>query len=144
MINFLEDVQLRWSDLDPNLHVRHSVYYDWGALCRVEFFDKHGLTIETMAKLNTGFILFREECVFKKEIRKGDKIKIDIQILESKKDFSRVSIRHHIYKNENILSAILTVDGAWINIKERKLSAPPEMIHNIFDHAPKHENFRWL
>ena len=144
MEKYYEDVQVRWSDMDPNLHLRHSVYYDWGALCRLNFFAQHGLTPETMNKLNTGFILFREECVFKKEIRMGDKVKIDIQILWSKADFSRVSIQHEIYKNENILSAILTVDGAWINIRERKLTAPPETIHKIFDDAPRHVNFKWM
>ncbi|MBS1565552.1 MAG: thioesterase, partial [Bacteroidetes bacterium] len=23
--------ELRWADMDPNLHLRHSVYYDLGA-----------------------------------------------------------------------------------------------------------------
>ena len=68
------DIQLRWSDLDPNFHLRHSVYYDWGVVCRVEFLDKYDLNAATMQRLHIGPILFREECVFRKEIRSGDKI----------------------------------------------------------------------
>ena len=37
MEEFSLDIQLRWSDLDPNDHIRHSVYYDWGAMCRMEY-----------------------------------------------------------------------------------------------------------
>ena len=40
MKEFKNSIQLRWSDLDPNFHVRHSVYYDWGAFCRIEFLNK--------------------------------------------------------------------------------------------------------
>ena len=71
MQNFSRPVQIRWSDLDPNFHLRHSVYYDWGALCRIEFLYQFGLTTDIMQQLNFGPILFREECVFKKEIKMG-------------------------------------------------------------------------
>lgn len=39
MEKFIQEIQLRWSDLDPNFHLRHSVYYDWGAFCRIEFLE---------------------------------------------------------------------------------------------------------
>ena len=62
-------VQIRWSDIDANLHLRHSVYYDWGAMCRMEFLNDHNLTIDVMNQLKVGPIIFREECVFRKEIK---------------------------------------------------------------------------
>ena len=143
MEQFIKDVQLRWSDLDPNFHLRHSVYYDWGAMCRVEFLEKYNLNTETMQHLQIGPILFREECVFKREIRSGDKITIDLSLLKSRKDFSRWSIQHIIRKNEEIISAILTVDGAWLNTEERKLAIPPVEAKNVFSEMPFHENFQW-
>src|SRR5213080_508886 len=98
MKKFTRHVQLRWSDLDPNFHVRHSVYYDWGAFCRVEFLSEHGLTADVMQQLRFGPILFREECIFRKEIRFGDEIRMDLQIVRSRKDFSRWTIRHQLAK----------------------------------------------
>jgi acyl-CoA thioester hydrolase len=71
-------------------------------------------TAEVMTQLHFGPILFREECVFKKEIRLGDKVIVNLELLKSRKDYSRWTIQHTIMKND-IISAILTVDGAcWI------------------------------
>ncbi|MGZ5287761.1 MAG: acyl-CoA thioesterase, partial [Flavisolibacter sp.] len=72
MKTFNRVLQLRWSDLDPNFHIRHSVYYDWAAFCRIEFLNEYGLTSQVMQQLNFGPILFREECVFRREIKSGD------------------------------------------------------------------------
>ncbi len=144
MDNFIQQVQIRWSDLDPNFHLRHSVYYDWGAFCRIQFLNLHGLTSEVMQRLNFGPILFREECLFKKEIKPGDEVTIDLQLTKSKKDFSRWSIQHRITKKENILSAIISVDGAWMDIIKRKLASPPEQVYEVFSNMPKVEVFQWL
>lgn len=143
MEEFNRVIQIRWSDLDPNFHLRHSVYYDWGAFCRVEFLNGYGLTPDVMQRLHFGPILFREECVFRKEIRLGDEIKIDLRLTRSRKDFSRWSIQHKILKNEQTLCAVLSVDGAWMNIIERKLASPPVEVYNVFDKMPKGENFEW-
>ncbi len=137
-------VQVRWSDLDPNFHLRHSVYYDWGASLRVEFLNEYGLTAEVMHKLQIGPILFREECVFRKEIRYGDEVKIDLKLIKARKDFSRWSFQHQITKGEDVTAAVLTVEGAWMNVVARKLTTPPEDVHPVFNTMPKHEEFQWI
>jgi acyl-CoA thioester hydrolase len=144
MEKFIKEIQLRWSDLDPNFHLRHSVYYDWGAFSRIEFLNEFGLTTKVMQQLHFGPIIFREECVFKKEIRQGDKITIDLKLLKSRRDHSRWTIQHVITKNEDIISAILTLDGAWINTVERKLAIPPPEAVKVFSQMPVDENFQWL
>ena len=143
MNEFSKIMQVRWSDLDPNFHLRHSVYYDWGAFCRVEFLNEYGLTADVMMKLQFGPILFREECVFRKEIRSGDEVKISLVVTKSRKDYSRWSIEHRITKNGDTLCAVLTVDGAWMNVRERKLMSPPEKVVEVFDQMPKGEGFEW-
>jgi acyl-CoA thioester hydrolase len=144
MKNFIKDIQLRWSDLDPNFHLRHSIYFDWGAFCRIEFFREVGVTAHIMQQLHFGPILFREECVFKREIRDGDKITVDLSLLKARKDYSRWSLRHQIMKNGDTVSAIITVDGAWINTVERKLTLPPPIAEKVFSEMPADENFQWM
>ena len=144
MNDFSRQIQIRWSDLDPNFHLRHSVYYDWGAFCRVEFLNQYGLTAEVMQKLQFGPILFKEECVFRREIKLGDQISMNLQLIRSKKDFSRWSIQHQITKNDDTLCAVLTVDGAWMSLVQRKLTSPPQEVHEVFSQMPKAENFEWM
>jgi acyl-CoA thioester hydrolase len=144
MNEFSRTIQLRWSDLDPNFHTRHSVYYDWGAFCRVEFLTEYGLSAQVMQELQFGPILFREECVFRKEIKMGDVVRMDLRLTKSKRDFSRWSIQHRISKGEGILCAMITVDGAWMDVVKRKLASPPEKVHEVFGKMPKGEEFEWM
>lgn len=144
MENFVKEIQVRWSDLDPNVHLRHSVYYDWGAFCRVSFLNEHALTMELMHRLRIGPILFREECVFRKEVRLGDQVTINLEVTKAKRDFSRWSIQHTIMKNGDTVAAVLTVDGAWLDIAQRKLASPPSEVKQVFSEMPVEKNFQWL
>ena len=144
MEKFTQAIEVRWSDLDPNFHLRHSVYYDYAAFCRITFFEKGGLPTHTMQEMQFGPILFREEAVFRKEIRMGEELYIDLQLTKSRKDFSRWSIRHHLIKNREILAAVITVDGAWINTALRKLATPPGRLVELFLEMPKSEDFEWV
>jgi len=144
MEKFLLPIQVRWSDIDQNRHLRHSAYYDYGATARVTFFSERGLSNAKLEEYNIGPILFREEAIFKREIKFEDKILIDIQMIKALPDFSRWSIRHHLYKEDNVLAAILNMDGAWIDIAKRKLAIPNSEIQKIFTDFPKAEEFAWV
>ena len=67
MIEINLPIQIRWADLDPNFHVLHSKYYDFGAFCRMSFFNEHGITTALMIENNIGPVIFREECFLKME-----------------------------------------------------------------------------
>lgn len=137
-------LQVRWSDLDPNFHLRHSIYYDWGALCRIEYLSKAGLTWQRMQQLQVGPIIFREECIFKREIRLGDPVTIDIRLIKARRDFSRFTVEHTIKKDPATISAILTVDIAWMNGITRKLAVLPGDDSKKLGDGPLAENFQWV
>lgn len=143
MESYIKNVEVRWSDLDPNFHLRHSVYYDWGAYCRMCFFMENGLTPDVLQQQQVGPILLREECQFRREIHFGDNCTIDMVVLHARQDLSRWTIQHQIKKNDHTLAAIVTIDGAWLNTKERKMTLPPEIGHQVFQKLPKHPEFGW-
>lgn len=133
---------IRWGDLDPNFHVLHSKYYDLGAYCRMAFLVDKGLTPSMMGELHIGPVLFREECFFKREIRFGDDISINLVLTKITSDFSRWSMEHEIWKNGNTLAATMNVDAAWMDTVKRKLTVPPPVIKDIFENTPKSANFQ--
>jgi acyl-CoA thioester hydrolase len=137
-------VDIRWSDLDPNYHLRHSVYYDWGAYVRISFLTETGLTPQLMMQHHIGPIIFREECLFKREIHFGDRITVNLQLAKSTKDASRWTMVHEVWKNGDTLSALITVDGAWIDTQLRKLAIPPPIFEEKMGLLPKTENFEWI
>ena len=140
---YSKSVEVRWSDLDPNFHLRHSVYYDWGAFTRLTFLSESGFPPAFLQEHHIGPILFREECVFKREVVFGDQITVNIQLLRSRRDASRWSMRHEVVKNRDTVAAVLTVDGAWLDTVRRKLAAPPAEIQQLYERFPKSADFAW-
>lgn len=144
MTEYIKKVDIRWSDLDPNFHVRHSVYYDFGAYIRMSAFIDLGITIQMLQEHNLGPILFREECVFKRELRFEDEVTINLQLAKVSPSYSRWTIQHEIVKNKETVAAIITIDGAWMDTAKRKLTIPSELVRPAFDKLPKSINFEWV
>jgi acyl-CoA thioester hydrolase len=142
MTSFSKQLSFRWSDLDPNFHVRHSAYYDFGAQHRIEILESLGLTMKVLQANHFGPILFREECVFRKEIGLADTIFIHTKISKMRPDASRWSIVHEFKNEEDKLCATITVDGAWMDTKLRKIANPtPEIAMEAMNSIPRTEDF---
>jgi acyl-CoA thioester hydrolase len=95
-------------------------------------------------ELRIGPILFREEAIFKREIKFEDLITVDMVVTRATADFSRWSVRHHLYKEDRTVAAILNMDGAWIDMVKRKLALPNDFIQQIFSDFPKADDFKWV
>lgn len=139
---YLYKAEIRWSDLDPNFHLRHSVYYDLGAFCRLAFLYSNGVTPAVMAQHQVGPVLFREECFFKKEIKFGDTVQVALKLRSVSADFRKFSMQHEIFRNETELAALLQVDGAWMHTGLRKIVPPPELVHRTLDVLDKTDDFK--
>jgi acyl-CoA thioester hydrolase len=140
-MNYSKKIEIRWSDLDPNFHLRHSCYYDFGAYCRMAFLTEQGITPAAMQQLHTGPIIFREECVFKREIKFGDSVEINVLLDKVSADYRKWTMVHEIRVNGDTLAAILTIDGAWMDTALRKITVPPESFMAGFAAIPKTANF---
>jgi len=137
-------VSLRWADLDPNFHVRHSVYYDIGAQQRIEVLNALGLTPEVMMQQNFGPVIFREECLFRREIRLADEVYITAMLAKQTPDASRWTIRHEFLSAAGKLMATLTIEGAWIDTNLRKLITPiPPIVTEVFKVIQKSPDFSY-
>jgi acyl-CoA thioester hydrolase len=144
MTEYIKQVDIRWSDLDPNFHIRHSAYYDFGAFIRMSFFTEFGLGEKVLLEHHLGPILFREECLFKREIHFGDDVTINLKLSKASESFSRWSIQHEILKDGDTVAAIINVDGAWIDTQRRRLTIPTDIVSNAFSRIPKSETFEWI
>jgi acyl-CoA thioester hydrolase len=140
-MNFEVTFKTKWSDFDPNRHMRHTAYNDYAAEVRVRFFQEHGLSIDEFAKLNIGPILFKEETTFLKEIHIGENILVKMELEGVSKNIERWKFNHKIYNKDGILSAEIKVYGAWIDLVKRKLTAPPSEFISIFEDLQKCKDF---
>jgi acyl-CoA thioester hydrolase len=141
MTPYLKTFELRWSDVDANMHVMHSKYYELGAHCRMSFLYEHGITPDLFKKELFGPILFREECVFKRELMPGEIVTVSFVLTKARKDGSRFSVVHEIIKTDGTVAAVLHADLAWLDLMKRKLTVPPAIVAAMIDDAPRHEGF---
>lgn len=143
-MEYIKSFQVIWANIDANRHLRHTAYNDYAAQVRVNFFTDNGFSVETLVKTEIGPILFREETKFLKEVGINESIKVNIQLAAMRKDGSRWKIIHRIYKEDGIPSAIVTVEGAWMDLVARKLVVPPKGLLSIFESMPKSEDFQYI
>ncbi|AYB30867.1 acyl-CoA thioesterase [Chryseolinea soli] len=141
---YVKTIQIRWADIDANRHLRHSAYYDYGATLRMMILSENGLTTEKLEQLQIGPVLFREEAVFRREIRLEDVITVDVELLKATPDYGRWSIRHNFLKADGSLAAVINIDAAWIDMVKRKLTVPDPFIQNIFANFPKPDDFEFV
>lgn len=139
--NIFYEGQVLWSQIDANVHLCHSAYADFCAQARSNMLNQLGLSLQEFNKNKIGPILFREELNYLREIGLDEKIKVSVEITKYNTQNSRFSFRHVIYKENGVKAAIVVVDGAWMNIIERKLTSIPDDWKEIIYKIPKSEDY---
>lgn len=144
MDQYSKTYEVTWADMDPNRHMRHSVYNDYAAHTRVAMFSDHGFSISRIADQGLGPILFREETRFQKEIRLSEVITVKCAVKKMREDGSRWTFLHEIFKENKEKAADIIVDGAWLDLNRRKLGTPTEEMMKVINTFPRTEDFRWM
>lgn len=134
----------KWSDFDPNRHMRHTAYNDYAAEVRIRYFAFAGHPVNELAADGIGPILFSEYTSFRKEIHMGEEITANAKLLGLSEDKRKWKIRHEIFNEAGDVSAIIDVFGAWIDLHKRKLTLLPAKYDDLLDKLDKTDDFEIL
>ncbi|MDX5438401.1 MAG: thioesterase family protein [Pontibacter sp.] len=140
-MNNIYEGKVMWSHLDANMHMRHSAYADFAAQARIVVLDRLGLDLKAFQRLKIGPILFREELTYLREVGINEHIKVSVELTKSRPDGSRWSIRHEVYREDGVKAAVIHVDGAWLDLQQRKLATLPEELVEQFNLLNKSEDY---
>ncbi|OSY87404.1 thioesterase [Tenacibaculum holothuriorum] len=141
-MSFTVQFTTRWADFDANVHMRHTAYNDYAAEVRLRYFKKFDITTVDFAKETIGPIIFEENTKFLKEIHLGENITANLKVLALSNKGERWKVQHEIFNEAGKLSAIITVYGAWLDLKKRKLTVPPTRFYEAFATGEKTEDFQ--
>jgi acyl-CoA thioester hydrolase len=141
MKNVFYEGKVLWAQVDANMHLRHSAYADFAAQARLEILGTLGFNADALERLKIGPILFREELIYMREVRPSDTIKVTCTLTKCRRDGARWSFRQELYRGDGIQAALINVEGAWIDMVKRKLTALPEEWATKFMAIPKSEDF---
>ncbi|MHB8208375.1 acyl-CoA thioesterase [Mucilaginibacter sp.] len=140
-MNVFYEGQVLWSQIDANQHMRHSAYADFGAQARLTMMESLGLDLKALLKYNVGPVLFREELFYTREVGINERIKVSCELIKSRVDGSRWTMRHEIFRSDGIKAATIIVEGAWIDLEKRKLAALPVELLEHFMNSPKGDDY---
>ncbi|MCB2185623.1 MAG: thioesterase family protein [Deltaproteobacteria bacterium] len=128
---FSQEFQARWSDLDSNAHLANTAYLEYAIQCRMAYFHTHGFSPTEFARQGFGPVIFREEIVYLAEIRLMEKFRVELRLGEMTPDGARYTLLNDIYKEDGRPAARLRTEAAWLDLRTRKLIAPPDKVREL-------------
>lgn len=141
MKNVFFEGRVLWSQIDANMHLRHSAYADFAAQARLQILESLGFNANLLEELKIGPILFREELIYMREVRPSDTVKVTCEMTHCRRDGSRWSFSQGLYRGDGVQAAQINVQGAWVDMVKRKLAALPPEWAKTFLEIPKSEDF---
>jgi acyl-CoA thioester hydrolase len=141
MKTFEKQIEIRWSDVDQNRHVRHSAYYDFGTHLRGRFLAEHGYDAESMNEMKVGPVLFKEECTFLKELKANDTVRVNILNGTDTDRPVKWKFHHEIFNQHGEKCAHVTVQGAWFDLERRRITRPPKEMLAVIQELPVGEDY---
>jgi len=141
---FIKPFEVRWSDIDANVHMIHTAYSGFMAHTRMWCMDKVGITMYSIAAAKLGPVLLNEDIHFIKEVRPMETVWVDMEVGGWTEDFKIIQIHHCLYKSNGDLAAFSKILLGFIDMKTRKLVAVPEDWKTALEQVPRADSFQFL
>ncbi len=141
---FLHKVKVRWNDLDANGHLANASYIALMSATRVEYAQSLGFTFADFKKMMVGPVALKEDIHYFKEVFLGAPIYISQELLGASKNGVFYKIRHNFYDKDGNNFARGEMLGAWIDLKERKLTSLPLEVATKFFERNRTKDFHFF
>lgn len=126
---FKSFVQVRWSDLDPNMHLANKSYMSFTSFARMKALNEIGFSTQHMQLWKRGPVIFEEKFNFFKEILPDTTIYIHTKISGISEDLILFEFEHNLYDEEGNHKANSKIFGCFLDFETRKMAKtlPDEM-----------------
>ncbi|HLU51660.1 MAG TPA: thioesterase family protein [Flavobacteriaceae bacterium] len=141
---YYKEFEIRWSDMDANMHLANSSYINFMSHTRMSFLIENRLSYAELKKHNIGPVAFYEHIYYFKEVFAGSKIKVSLQLKGMSEDGMYFEFLHNFYDAEGNNVARCNMLGGWIDMKARKLVGLSEEFLERFSKIEKSKDFKIL
>lgn len=135
---------VRWADCDANGHMRNTAYSEYAIDVRIAFLAEHGFGFDQFVASGYGPVLLREEIDYLRELKMNETVEVDFEQLGLSADGSRFRLQHGFTKENGKPAARIVLDGGWMDMRTRRLAAPPDALARAFAQAPRGEGYAEL
>lgn len=141
---FEHEFQIGWAHLDANGHMANTAFMALAIETRFLYFQSQGFTPAEFRSAGIGPVVRRDELEYFKELRFLESVRIAILIGGLSEDASRFRIVNEFHRADGELSARIVSLGGWLDIRARKLAAPPEGLADALRNLEKTPDFETL
>ncbi len=142
---FIKEFEIRWNDLDANMHLANTSFMAYMVHTRMAFLEQYKIGTEAFGKHNMGPVIFYEHIYYFKEARPNEKLQVSLALGGMSEDGMFFLFKHNFYNAKGKNIATCNALGGWIDRTTRSLRPPPaELVETFKNIAPRTENFKWL
>lgn len=118
--------QVAWAMLDANGHMANTAFLDVCVDTRLSYFISRGFTPADFVKHGIGPVVRRDEVDYYRELRMLQPFTVTLALAGVSEDASRFRLRNEIRREDGEVAARVTSLGGWLELRARKLVAPPD------------------
>ncbi len=132
-----------WGDMDFNGHMRNTAYLDKAADVRMMYFSENGFPMAEFYRLKIGPVILRDELDYYREVSLLDQLRVTMDLAELSADGSRFVVQNTFFRlaDEKLIARVRSKAG-WLDLKARKLVAPPENLLRALQNSARSEDFK--
>ena len=130
-----------WGTMDFNGHMANTAYLNLAADVRMAFFAEHGFPPSEFRKLALGPVIRKEELEYFREVGLHDTVTVTYAVLAMSADGARFVVENEIWSASGERAATVRSTGGWLDLRARKLVAPPPDLLATFAKVPRAHGF---
>jgi acyl-CoA thioester hydrolase len=133
-----------WGTMDFNGHMANTAYLDLAADVRMAFFSEHGFPPSEFRRLAIGPVIKKDEVEYFREVGLHDTVTVTYAVLAMSPDGARFVVENEFWSAAGERAARVRSTGGWLDLKARKLVAPPPALLAAFAQVPRAPDFNEL
>lgn len=138
---YAKDFLAGWGTMDFNGHLANTAYLDLAADVRMAFFAEHGFPPSEFRRLAIGPVVRKEELEYFREIGLHEIVTVTYAVLGMSADGTRFIVENEIWSAGGERAATIRSTGGWLDLRARKLTAPPPALLAAFQQVPRAPDF---
>ncbi len=134
---FFKEFTVGWGDLDANGHMRNTAYLECAATARLCYLARHGFSVQRFSKEGFNAIVLKDEISYTREIHLLEAFSVNFLQDGMNANGSVYHIVNEFFNSRNKLMARVITEGAWFDLRARKIIAPPLELLATMQSLPK-------
>ena len=133
-----------WGDMDFNGHLANTAYLDLAADVRMAFFADHGFPPGEFRRIGIGPVVRKDEVEYFREVGLHDVVTVTHAAAAMSADGARSVLENEVWSPTGERAAVIRSTGGWLDLRARKLTAPPPALLAALKLVPRTPEFTEL